>query len=56
MRQGRVFCNSVAAGIITEDKQGIKCWDKNIRRYVNSENTELYYLLAEHLKNPPRKS
>ena len=34
--------------------QGIKCWDKDIRRYMNSENVELYNPLTEYLENLPR--
>ena len=34
--------------------QGIKCWDKDIRRYVNSEDIELYDPLNEFLDNLPR--
>ena len=34
--------------------QGIKCWDKDIRRYVNSENIELYNPLTEFLENLPK--
>lgn len=33
---------------------GIKCWDKDIRRYVNSEDIELYDPLNEYLENLPR--
>ena len=31
--------------------QGIKCWDKDIRRYVNSEDIEQYDPLNEFLEN-----
>ncbi len=34
--------------------QGIKCWDKDIKRYVNSENIELYDPLNEFLENLPQ--
>ena len=34
MRQGRVFCNDVAAGIITEDEHGYK------KTYSNREKTD----------------
>ena len=34
--------------------QGIKCWDKDIRRYMNSENVELFNPLTEYLENLPR--
>ncbi len=34
--------------------QGIKCWDKDIRRYINSENIELYDPLNEYLEKLPR--
>ena len=34
--------------------QGIKCWDKDIRRYVNSEDIELYNPLTEYLENLPK--
>ena len=34
--------------------QGIKCWDKDIRRYVNSEDIELYDPLTEYLENLPK--
>ena len=34
--------------------QGIKCWDKDIRRYINSENIELYDPLNEYLDNLPK--
>ena len=34
--------------------QGIKCWDKDIRRYVNSEDIELYSPLDEWLESLPR--
>ena len=34
--------------------QGIKCWDKDIRRYVNSEDIELYDPLNEFLDELPR--
>ena len=33
--------------------QGIKCWDKDIRRYVNSEDIELYNPLTEWLEQLP---
>ena len=35
-------------------RQGIKCWDKDIRRYVNSEDIELYDPLNEWLEQLPR--
>jgi len=35
-------------------RQGIKCWDKDIRRYVNSEDIELYDPLNEYLDNLPK--
>ena len=35
-------------------RQGIKCWDKDIRRYVNSEDIELYDPLNEYLESLPR--
>ena len=34
--------------------QGIKCWDKDIRRYVNSEDIEMYDPLNEYLDSLPR--
>ena len=34
--------------------QGIKCWDKDIRRYVNSEEVETYDPLNEWLDTLPR--
>jgi hypothetical protein len=34
-------------------RQGIKCWDKDIRRYVNSEDIELYDPLNEWLEQLP---
>ena len=35
-------------------RQGIKCWDKDIRRYVNSEDIELYDPMNEWLDRLPR--
>ena len=35
-------------------RQGIKCWDKDIRRYVNSEDIELYDPMNEWLEALPR--
>jgi len=35
-------------------RQGIKCWDKDIRRYVNSEDIERYDPLTEYLERLPR--
>ena len=35
-------------------RQGIKCWDKDIRRYVNSEDIELYDPMNEYLESLPR--
>ena len=35
-------------------RQGIKCWDKDIRRYVNSEDVELYDPMNEYLEGLPR--
>ncbi len=32
---------------------GIRCWDKDIRRYVNSEDIELYDPLTEYLDSLP---
>ena len=34
--------------------QGIKCWDKDIRRYVNSEDIEQYDPLNEFLESLPK--
>ena len=34
--------------------QGIKCWDKDIRRYVNSEDIDLYDPLSEYLEGLPK--
>lgn len=34
--------------------QGIKCWDKDIRRYVNSEDIELYDPLNDYLEQLPK--
>ena len=33
---------------------GIRCWDKDIRRYVNSEDVELYDPMNEFLENLPQ--
>jgi hypothetical protein len=35
-------------------EQGIKCWDKDIRRYVNSNDIELYDPIADWLEHLPR--
>lgn len=35
-------------------RQGIKCWDKDIRRYVNSDDIELYDPLNEYLEGLPK--
>ena len=35
-------------------RQGIKCWDKDIRRYVNSDDIELYDPMNEYLDNLPK--
>ena len=43
--------NSITMRAMT---QGIKCWDKDIRRYVNSEDIELYNPLTEWLEDLPR--
>ena len=43
--------NSITMRAMT---QGIKCWDKDIRRYVNSEDIELYDPLTEYLDGLPR--
>ena len=34
--------------------QGIKCWDKDIRRYVNSEDIDLYDPLSEFIEGLPK--
>ena len=34
--------------------QGIKCWDKDIRRYVNSNDIELYDPMDDYLEHLPR--
>ena len=33
---------------------GIKCWDKDIRRYVNSDDIELYDPMNEYLESLPK--
>ena len=43
--------NSITMRAMT---QGIKCWDKDIRRYVNSEDIELYDPLSDFVENLPR--
>ena len=43
--------NSITMRALT---QGIKCWDKDIRRYVNSEDIELYDPLNDFLESLPR--
>ena len=35
-------------------RQGIKCWDKDIRRYVNSDDIELYDPMNEYLDTLPK--
>ena len=35
-------------------RQGIKCWDKDIRRYVNSDDIELYDPMNEYLDRLPK--
>ena len=35
-------------------EQGIKCWDKDIRRYVNSDDIELYDPIYDFLDHLPR--
>ena len=35
-------------------EQGIRCWDKDIRRYVNSDDIERYYPINDYLENLPR--
>jgi hypothetical protein len=35
-------------------EQGIKCWDKDIRRYVNSNDIELYDPIGDWLEHLPR--
>ena len=35
-------------------EQGIKCWDKDIRRYVNSEDIEQYDPMNDFLEHLPR--
>ena len=35
-------------------EQGIKCWDKDIRRYVNSDDIERYDPLNDYLDHLPR--
>ena len=35
-------------------EQGIKCWDKDIRRYVNSEDIERYDPINDYLEHLPR--
>lgn len=34
--------------------QGIRCWDKDIRRYVNSEDIELYDPIEDYLDHLPK--
>ena len=34
--------------------QGVKCWDKDIRRYVNSNNIALYDPMYDFLEHLPR--
>ena len=34
-------------------EQGIKCWDKDIRRYVNSDDIELYDPVNDYLESLP---
>ena len=34
--------------------QGIKCWDKDIRRYVNSNHIQLYDPMYDYLEHLPR--
>ena len=35
-------------------EQGIRCWDKDIRRYVNSNDIELYDPISDYLEQLPR--
>ena len=35
-------------------EQGIKCWDKDIRRYVNSDDIERYDPINDYLEHLPR--
>ena len=35
-------------------EQGIKCWDKDIRRYVNSDDIERYAPINDYLEHLPR--
>ena len=35
-------------------EQGIRCWDKDIRRYVNSDDIERYDPMNDYLENLPR--
>ena len=35
-------------------EQGIKCWDKDIRRYVNSDDIERYDPMNDYLEHLPR--
>ena len=35
-------------------RQGIKCWDKDIRRFVNSDDIELYDPMNEYLDSLPK--
>ncbi|MBR1879531.1 MAG: DUF3874 domain-containing protein [Prevotella sp.] len=35
-------------------EQGIKCWDKDIRRFVNSDDIELYDPIGDWLEHLPR--
>lgn len=42
MRQGRVFCNGIAAGIITEDEQGYTfVYDE---AYLSMQNPKMLHL------------
>ena len=35
-------------------EQGIRCWDKDIRRYVNSDDIERYDPMSDYLEHLPR--
>ena len=35
-------------------EQGIRCWDKDIRRFVNSDDIERYDPMNDYLENLPR--
>ena len=35
-------------------EQGIKCWDKDIRRFINSDDIERYDPMNDYLENLPR--